>query len=81
MKPFICDPVSNSVPACWFLALFITTHNPVELAALVALRLAPAVLGLARAELPEVLRGSRDDILEQLKGDSSQRLSCDQSAN
>lgn len=52
------------------------TYDPMEPAALVALRLAPAVPGFARAELPEILRRPRHDVLEQLEGNTAERLTC-----
>ena len=45
-----------------------------KLAALVALRLAAAILGLARAELTKVLSCLGHDILEQLYLDPAQFL-------
>ena len=50
------------------------THHAMELAALVALRLASWVLCLAGAELTEVLGSLGDDVLEQLYLDSAQLL-------
>ena len=47
-----------------------------ELAAFVALRLPPAVLGLARAELAEILRSLWDYISEQFHLDPPQLLPC-----
>lgn len=46
-----------------------------ELGALVSLRLAHGGLGLAGAELAKVLCRARDDILEELEGDPTERLS------
>jgi hypothetical protein len=48
----------------------------VEFGALVTLWSAHRILGLPSAELAKVLRCSGDYVLEQLKGDSTQRLSC-----
>ena len=52
------------------------TYDPMEPAALVALRLAPAVPRFARAKLTEVLRRPRHDVLEQLEGNAPERLTC-----
>jgi hypothetical protein len=51
----------------------------VELGALVALRSASRVLGLARAELAEILRCLWTGVLEKLECDAAERLSskCD----
>lgn len=46
-----------------------------EFGTLVSLRFAHGGLGLAGAELAEVLRRARDDILEELEGDPTERLS------
>jgi hypothetical protein len=43
-----------------------------ELGALVALGLAAGVLGLAGAELAEILGGLGDDVLEELEGDAAE---------
>ena len=48
------------------------TCDAVELGALVALGLATGVLGLAGAELPEVLGGLGDDVLEKLECDAAE---------
>ena len=53
------------------------TYDPVEPTALVALGKAPAIARLACAELPEVLRRPRHDVLEQLEGNAAERLTCD----
>ena len=45
-----------------------------KLAPFVALALASAVLGLAGAELAEVLRSTRHGVLEELKGNPTERL-------
>ena len=47
------------------------THHPMELAALIALRLAPTVLGLAGAELSKVLSSLGYYVLVQLDLDSA----------
>lgn len=47
-----------------------------KLAALVSLRLPPAILGLAGAELAEVLCRPGHGVLEELEGDAAQRLAC-----
>lgn len=47
-----------------------------EFASLVTLALATVILRLARAELAEVLRRARHHIFEELKGNSTQRLTC-----
>lgn len=52
------------------------TYNAVELRPLVPLRLAQVVLGLARAELPEVLGGLGDHVREELELDPAQGFSC-----
>jgi hypothetical protein len=46
----------------------------VELGALVALGTAQVVLGLAGAELAEVLGGSGNHVLEELEGDAPEGL-------
>lgn len=51
------------------------TYNAVEFGALVALRPASGVLGLAGAELAEVFGCLWARVLEQLEGDASERLS------
>ncbi len=51
------------------------TYNAVKLGALVALGTTDRVLALARAELAKVFRRLGDDVLEQLKRDSSQGFS------
>lgn len=51
------------------------TYNSVEPRAPVPLRLVVHLV-LTRTELAEVLRGLRHDILEQLKRDPAERLSC-----
>lgn len=53
-----------------------STYDAVELGALVALRPAEGVLGLAGAELPKVLGRLGHDVLEELKGYSAERLAC-----
>jgi hypothetical protein len=52
------------------------THDTVELAPLVALRPAQVVLGLAGAELAEVLGGLGDYVGEELELDAAQGFSC-----
>jgi hypothetical protein len=49
-------------------------YNAVELGALVALGAAQVVLGLAGAELAEVLGGLGHHVLEELEGDASEGL-------
>jgi hypothetical protein len=51
-------------------------YDAMELAALVALGLPPAILGLARAELAEILSSLWDYISEQLHLDPPQLLPC-----
>ncbi len=68
MKPLIYD---LSAAAYMPTVVRSVTHDSVELAALVTLRLTSVVLGFARAELSEILCSSGDNILEQLKGDST----------
>ena len=68
---------STSVSKEKGLTWHVMTYDPMKPAALVALRLAPAVPGFARAELPEVLRRPRHDVLEQLEGNAAERLTCD----
>ena len=51
-------------------------YNSVEFGALVALGLAHGVLGLAGTELAEVLGRPGHYILEELEGDSAERLTC-----
>lgn len=48
------------------------THDAVELGALVALRPAVGALGLARAELAEVLCRLGADVVEELEGDAAE---------
>lgn len=50
------------------------THDAVELATLIPLRPAEVVLGLARAELAEVLGGLGHYIGKELELDAAQRL-------
>jgi hypothetical protein len=49
-------------------------YDAVELGALVALGTAQVVLGLAGAELAEVLGGSGNHVLEELEGDAPEGL-------
>lgn len=49
-------------------------HDPVKFGALVALRPAQVVLGLARAELAKVFSCPGDDILEEFERDTSEGL-------
>ena len=49
-------------------------YNPVKLGALVALRPAQVVLGLARAELAKVFGCPGDDVLEEFERDASEGL-------
>ena len=51
--------------------------HTVELAALVALRAAQVVLGLAGAELAEVLGGARDGVGVQLHFDAAEGLAAE----
>jgi hypothetical protein len=53
----------------------VISYYTVKLAALVALRLAAAILRLARAELAKVLSSPRHDVLVQFHLDSPQLLS------
>lgn len=48
-----------------------TTNYPVELRPLVSLGSSQVILGLAGAELAEVLGSSGNDILEELESDSA----------
>jgi hypothetical protein len=48
------------------------THDAMKLGALVALRPARGILGLASAELAEVFCGLGDDVFEELKGDAAE---------
>lgn len=52
-------------------------NNTVELAALVALRAAQVVLGLAGAELAEVLGGARDSVGVELHFDTAEGLAAE----
>lgn len=50
------------------------TYDAVKLGTLVALGTANVALGLARAELAEILSSLGNHVLEELKGDTAKRL-------
>jgi hypothetical protein len=52
----------------------VKTYDAVETAVFVALRTASRVFRFPGAELPEVLRSTRDDICEELHLDTAERL-------